>query len=212
MPPGAVRVPCGTADRGEAEATNLLRWSTKLDHGTWIRRGLVPNGGPAGLSPIGVPDAAVLQESKDPGPHALSQTFTGGGDGHVTASIYVKPQGRRAALLALSSNDVIAEARFDLEAGALHAATGGSAAIDRIGQGWYRLSLTVPSVSAGAGTFSLALLERADAEANRVGDGTSGLIAWGPQVESGHAPSRYIPPFFVPETREADEPVTAPSR
>lgn len=210
VPPGAVRTPCDADDRGEREAMNLLRWSTKLDHGAWTRQGLAAPGVAPGPSPIGAPDAALLRESEGPGPHALSQAFIGGGGGPVTASIYVKPRERRAVLLALSSNDVLAEARFDLDAGALRAETGGNAAIERVGQGWYRLWLTVPSVAAGAGTFSLALLGRADAATENDGDGKSGLLAWGPQVESGPAPSSYIPTFFVPESRGADEPVKAP--
>lgn len=212
VPPGSVRAPCGPAGRGEGEATNLLRWSTKLERGAWTRQGLAPHAGPVGPSPIGVADAAVLQESGGPGPHALCQAFIGEGAGPVTASIYVKPQGRGAALLGLSSKDAIAEARFDLAAGTLHAATGGSAGIERVGQGWYRLSLAVPSLAGGAGNFSLVLLERADGPVDHAGDGRSGVITWGPQVESGSASSSYIPTFFVPETREADEPVTAPSR
>jgi hypothetical protein len=44
------------------------------------------------------------------------------------------------------------------------------------------------------------------------GDGRGSILVWGPQVEVGAVATSHIPTFFVPETRQADEPVTVPSR
>jgi hypothetical protein len=64
----------------------------------------------------------------------------------------------------------------------------------------------------GRGGFVLRTLNRADGDPAYEGDGRSGMVVWGPQVEAGTAATSYIPTFFIPETRAADEPVTAPSR
>jgi hypothetical protein len=126
--------------------------------------------------------------------------------------VYVKPQGRTAVILSVASGDAIAEARFDLTAeGTTASSTGGHGRIERVGQGWYRVALTTDAGVRDGATFLIALLDALGGQADYAGDGTSGLLVWGPQLESGTRATSYIPTFFVPETRGADEPVTAPS-
>jgi hypothetical protein len=112
----------------------------------------------------------------------------------------------------VASSAGTAEARFDLTAeGSVTSSTGGSGRIERVGHGWYRVALTLDAAADREATFSIALLDAPAGQADYAGDGTSGLLVWGPQLESGTRATSYIPTFFVPETRGADEPVTAPS-
>jgi hypothetical protein len=53
------------------------------------------------------------------------------------------------------------------------------------------------------------MLDRPDGERQYEGDGGSGMTVWGPQVEAGTVATSYVPTFFIPETRAADEVVDA---
>lgn len=209
VPPDAVRRPCTDDECGAGAATNILRWSTRLDQGSWASTGLQPVARARGPSPTGMLDAHGIDELPGPGPHALTQEFTPPVPAPVAASAFVMPQSRTAAMLTVSSNGAVAQARFDLSgAGTVSSSSGGRAGIERVGRGWYRLTLCTEAAVGGRGTFSLALLDRAEGMPEYAGDGTSGLLVWGPQVEVGQAATCHIPTFFTPETRGADEPVT----
>jgi hypothetical protein len=211
VPPGAVRRMCDVDDRVEAEATNLLRWSTKLNKPGWQTRGLSLDPGQAGPSPTGMQDAWMAQESQGTGPHEVSGSVVRT-SGPCTASVYVKPQGRTAVILSVASGDAIAEARFDLTAeGTNTSSTRGTGRIKRVGYGWYRVVLTTDAAAEDGATFSIVLLDAPAGQPDYAGDGTSGLLIWGPQLERGTRATSYIPTFFVPETRGADEPITGPS-
>ena len=211
VPPGALRRTCAPNESGEAEATNLLRWSTKLDRAGWQAVGLAIDPGRAGPSPTGANDAWVVRESTGPGPHQVL-TRVEPTSGPCTASTYVKPQARAAVILSVASSAGTAEARFDLTAeGSVTSSTGGSGHIERVGHGWYRVALSMDAADDREASFSIALLDRPAGKADYAGDGTSGLLVWGPQLERGTRATSYIPTFFVPETRGADEPITGPS-
>ena len=141
------------------------------------------------------------------------QEFDCPGHGPFIASIYVKAGTRRACSLALRLPGCEAEARYDLEKGTAKAEPPASIArITPIGRGWLRLELAADARAPGPAEFEFALLDRPDGRFGYDGDGGSGLPAWGPQVESGTSATSHIPTFYVPETREADEPVIDPSR
>ncbi len=159
------------------------------------------------------PEGSFLaaRKSQGMGPHQVSGSVVRT-SGPCTASVYVKPQGRNAVILSVASDDAIAKARFDLTAeGTTAACTGGHGRIESVGQGWYRVALTTDAGVRDGATFSIALFDALGGQADYAGDGTSGLLVWGPQLEPGTRATSYIPTFFVPETRGADEPVTAPS-
>jgi hypothetical protein len=211
--PDEVRTACPPIDVPQPAATNLLRWSADPKRDPWSLTGLAATLARRDPSPVGLRDAHLLAESKGPGPHALSQPFSCPGAGTFVASVFVRPGTRTAAELVLALPGGEYTARFDLAARTA-AATGGSATarIDPVGKGWLRIQLIADATGPGRGTLRLRLLDRVDGAADYEGNGSAGLLAWGPQVEAGTAATSYVPTFFIPETREADEPVTAPSR
>jgi hypothetical protein len=206
--PDEVRTACPPADAPQPAATNLLRWTADPKRAPWIATGLTGAHSGQGASPIGLRDAHLLQESKGPGPHALSQPFDCPGAGPFVASIYVRPGKREHAELELRLPGGEGRARFDLVAGTAMA-TGGEASprIDRIGTGWLRIQVSAKAGAAGPSELLLRLLDRQDGAPEYEGDGSGGLLAWGPQVEAGTEATSHIPTFFIPETRGADEPL-----
>lgn len=213
VPAGSIRPPCGPDDTGEPAATNLVRWSARMHRAPWSAAGLATVAWHHGPSPTGLQDAHGIGESKGPGPHRLTQEFDCPGRGPFVASIYLRPGARRACSLTLRLPGFQAEGRYDLDRmAATTESTPCVARIAPIGRGWVRLELTAEAQGPGTAEFELALLDRPDGSPGYEGDGRLGLLAWGPQVESGAAATSHIPTFYVPETREADEPVTDPVR
>lgn len=213
VPPGTVRLACPPLDQPERASTNLLRWTGDLARATWTVTGLTGAHAGQGPSPTGVRDAHLLRESKGAGRHGVAQPFACPHEGAFVASIYVRPGQRTAAELAIELPGGGGSARFDLAAGsATPASAASSARIEPIGKGWFRIQVVAEASGPGPAQLQLRLLDRGDGSTDYEGDGTSGLLAWGPQVEAGAAASSHIPTFFIPETRGADELVTAPSR
>lgn len=106
---------------------------------------------------------------------------------------------------ATSANN--ADARFNLDAGTVISVaaagtfTSASAAIQNIGNGWYRCSMTFTS---GTEISIRNRIYQQKAGANFTGNGTDGIYIWGYQFEAGAFATSYIPTTTTALTRNAD--------
>ncbi len=106
---------------------------------------------------------------------------------------------------ATSANN--ADARFNLDAGTVISVTAAgtftnaSAAIQNIGNGWYRCSTTFTS---GTEISIRNRIYQQKAGANFTGNGTDGIYIWGYQFEAGAFATSYIPTTTTALTRNAD--------
>ena len=102
------------------------------------------------------------------------------------------------------------QAFFDLVNGTIVTNTSsGPATIEDWGNGWYRCALTETSSVTGSVALSVNIGVTSSSY-RAAGDGTSGIYAWGVQVEQGSTPSSYIPTSGATVTRAA-ETLTVPA-
>jgi hypothetical protein len=110
----------------------------------------------------------------------------------VTGSVYIKPSGineTEIVLLASNNTTPYGRATFNTTTGVISVAastanggTNASAAINAVGNGWYRCSVTVtyPAVTSAGIRINAA-------------GATGGIYLWGAQLETGSAATPYIP-------------------
>ncbi len=142
------------------------------------------------LSPIGTMTAERIMETNQNGDHRF-YTPVIPTSGPVTASIFVKPNGRTCVSLRLGDFGNPAIARFNLTGGGSVVSTNGqviSAAITSEANGWYRISAT----SNGIASYRMRLyVNNASCQDSYTGNPSLGIYAWGAKVESGSVATPY---------------------
>jgi hypothetical protein len=142
--------------------------------------------------------------------HAFRQFSSVTSGTTYTQSIFVKAAGYNVVQIAASTGfdgSGTFYRNFLLSTGQLSANGTISGAITAFPNGWYRISVTAAATSTqSAGRFNINILpsDEATANYNYIGDGTSGVYAWGAQLEAGAFPTSYIPTTTASVTRSAD--------
>lgn len=125
-----------------------------------------------------------------------------------TFSAYVKYAGRYIQLATGGGFVANGYANFDLINGVVTAYGAGATSygITPVGNGWYRVTLTVPTFITGSGNPNIIPINSptAGAAASYTGDGYSGVYVWGAQLEAGSFATSYIATTSSSVTRNAD--------
>ena len=175
----------------EENRTNLLQQSE--DYSTTWTRFNVNASVNAITAPDGTTTADKLVENSSNNFHRVRQGISSGVTG--TFSIFLKADERNRVNLGTSDTNLIAQ--FDLSAGSIVSGTG---SIQSFGNGWYRCSISSTFTSSGP-----YLLLRNSSSEFYTGDGTSGVYAWGAQLEANATfATSYIPTSGSSVTRSAD--------
>lgn len=207
----------------EPSRTNSLLYSADLSNAAWTKTGLNAFGAGSiadtvlSTDPAGTNLADFIQESNANSEHGVTQALASlAANADYTFSYLVKAQGRdkvRLQITDTTANTNFVQADFDL-ANCLVTTTavGGNGVantdhckITRFQNGYFRVELSgKPNTAANTGlTVKLGLLDGSGA-ISYAGDSTSGIIAWGGQVEAGIDTTSYVGTTSAAVTRAAD--------
>ena len=170
-------------------SVNLLLWTQQFDNAAWTKNGTTVTANST-VAPDGTSTADTLVETSGGTFHWIdfSNASLVASSTTVTASVYLKANGRNWALINLGTGQ---SAYFDLINGVVGTTAGTllNTAITSAGNGWYRCSITaVTATSTGRIQVYAA---SANGTPSYAGDGTSGIYVWGAQLEAASAATTY---------------------
>jgi len=209
--------PITLAPRGlliEEQQTNLIIRSEEFDNSTWAKDFITATANSA-TAPNGtttadklIPDAAADLTSIGQGTTRIGATYSASTT--HTFSVFAKEAEFDRIQLFFSEGTGTgnrAQVEYSLVDGSVVTAaavvgtfTSPSSTSTSFGNGWYRFTLTFTTGTGVSGRARLAVRD----SGTTTGDGTSGILLWGAQVEEGAFATSYIPTAASTVTRAAD--------
>lgn len=216
---GGVLVPFASGaprltDKGfliEEARTNLFLQSQTLDSATITKVGATVNAD-AYTAPDGTTTMDGVQASAGLSDHFVRQTITWTAAVH-TASAYVKYVNNQWVVLQMFDGTTNCTAVFDILNGVVGATSNVTSAIESLGGGVYRISITTNAALVAAAGFASVALNNSNT-ANIVtwtAAGTEIVGAWGLQAEAGSSATSYIQTTTAAATRAADVALMTPA-
>lgn len=179
----------------EEQRTNLFQYSEEFDLAAWTtsRASVTAN---AVLAPDGTVTAdKLVEDTTASNTHQIAETVSSLTAQPYTFSVFAKAGERDHIQLLLYTGAFganVARADFDLtnETSSTVAGTIDNSSITAVGNGWYRVLITVTATTTGSGIAIIYLADNGNV--GYTGDGSSGLYIWGAQLEAGSFATSYI--------------------
>lgn len=185
----------------EPAATNICLQSQTLDNGTWSRTNLSGVTADTTAAPDGTTTAEKLVEDGLTNAHAISQIITTTAAPY-TFSAYIKPAGRN--FCALYETSAAKGSYFNVSSPAALGILNGtptSVRITALGNGWCLCEITLTLTASS----TVNIFDSINGSAfNYGGDGSSGVYAWGAQLELGTKATSAITTTTASATRTAE--------
>lgn len=172
------------ARRPKSGIRNLARFTEQFENVYWTKTGATIDVN-ADTDPNGGSTADFLKETTANSNHLVFLT-TPVLSGVHTFSFWVKPQGRNR-INVISSNQAVIPLNINLDL--VDGFTAAGATVTDAGNGWLKV-VTVTGVCSGSNGINIRLRDTAGAT-TYVGDGSSGVLLWGAQLEAGSVATAY---------------------
>ena len=179
----------------EPQRTNLVTYSEDFSNAYWTKSSINVTDG--FVSPSGDLNASKFTEGSTNINHQIYRAISGTAGNTYTLSGFFKKGERDIVQLLFGGaafNEGSVYCNFDLDNGVLGSGTYLDASITLISNGWYRCSFTATKTTTGNfnSTYCPKLTATSSRAAAYLGNGTSGIYAYGAQVELGSYPTSYI--------------------
>lgn len=173
--------------RVENASTNLVGFSQQLHSTNWITSSSFVLGFPSWIqAPDATFSASLITENRTNNTHRLLRNYTVAAGTTYTLSVFVRPAGCNTVRLILGPTNRFPSAAicdFNLATGvATPGASANSFELTPLRNGWFRISVSAAATGAGTSTAEIRLTRLATG--NYQGDGQSGILAWGAQIEA----------------------------
>jgi len=181
-----------TATRVNAEGLvelvpyNLLSYSEEFDNAAWTKTGSTISANSI-TAPNGTTTADTFTPNAGQTAANVNRTISVVVSPY-TFSFYAKSFGQTKISLVSNLTATYRAIVFDLANESAATATGWTASIESVGDGWYRCSATADAASASSYAFQIS-----NNSTGWTGDGTSGVYLWGAQLVEGTEPKDYLP-------------------
>ncbi|MDF3863457.1 hypothetical protein P3W53_03225 [Pseudomonas denitrificans (nom. rej.)] len=196
----------------EGARTNAITQSNNFADATWLKANCTVTAG-AGVSPDGTANASKLVGASGASARGLNSPVATLSNVQVVGSIFLKAVEYSKVKLTLSNSTTESlGGSIDLAAGTVYQTdaagtdfTAISVSIRRLKDGWFRCSVTANK--AAVNTTVRLLLRPLDNSGAQSGDGTSGVLIFGGQIEAGSGvgnASSYIDTTTSAVTRAGD--------
>lgn len=184
----------------EEQRTNLCTYSEDWSNAFWTKAATSALVNQA-VAPDGTLTAdRLIEDTANAGHNTSSGNITVVNGSTYTFSVYLRAAGRTA--IRLSRNGGVVGSVFNLAAGTVTDAAGSTGVITNVGNGWYRCAITFAMVSTTTNMY--IELQSSPGTSSYTGDGWSGAMLWGAQLELGAFATSYIPTVAATATRQAD--------